>query len=196
MRKTLVVVHRWVGLLAGMLLLSQGLSGAALAFRAELNRILHHDALTVEPLPTARSLQSMLDTVRAAHPQLYVERIEFPRRADEALLFRLETRGSEAPRCVTVDPYRGVVTRDAPLSSWPLEWLFRLHQQLLSGDRGEAVVGITGASLLVLCLVGPFLWWPGRSNPGSRYDHDMKDARLSPIFSSAWPEKNRLATVS
>lgn len=164
MRKTLVAVHRWVGLAAALLLLSQGLSGAALAFRAELNRILHHDALTVAPLPSSRSLQSLLDTVREAHPDLYVERIEFPRREDEALLFRLETRGAGAARCVTVDPYRGVITRDATLSGWPLEWLFRLHQQLLAGERGERVVGITGAALLLLCAIGPFLWWPGRCN--------------------------------
>ena len=161
-RKALVALHRWTGLIAGVLLLSQGLTGSVVAFRDELNHLLHRDALTVAPTPAVQPVQSLLDQVRSAHPGLHVERIEYPRHADEAYLFRLEAAKHEAPRYVAVDPYRGVITRDAALAGWPIEWLYRLHQQLLAGQRGELVVGATGIALLLLCLTAPFVWWPGR----------------------------------
>jgi len=161
-RKALVALHRWTGLIAGVLLLSQGLTGSVVAFRDELNHLLHRDALIVAPMAATQPVQSLLDRVRSAHPELHVERIEYPRHADEAYLFRLEAAKHKAPRYVAVDPYRGVITRDAVLAGWPIEWLYRLHQQLLAGERGELVVGVTGITLLLLCLTAPFIWWPGR----------------------------------
>lgn len=161
-RDALVLLHRWTGLIAGVLLLSQGLTGAVVAFRDELNHVIHRDALTVVPAPLAQPVQSLLDLVRREHPDLRVERIEFPRRSHEAYVFRLETPERKGPRYVAVDPYRGVITRDALLAEWPVEWVYRLHQQMLSGKRGEIVVGMTGIALLILCLTAPFVWWPGR----------------------------------
>lgn len=161
-RDALVFLHRWTGVITGVLLLSQGLTGTIVAFRDELNHAIHRDALTVTPAPLAQPVQSLLDLVRRQHPDLRVERIEYPQRSDRAYVFRLENAERKEPRFVTVDPYRGVITRDAPLAQWPVEWIYRLHQQMLSGERGQIVVGVTGISLLLLCLTAPFVWWPGR----------------------------------
>ncbi|MET0535975.1 MAG: PepSY-associated TM helix domain-containing protein, partial [Steroidobacter sp.] len=160
-RATLVTVHRWIGLGFGILLFVQGLSGAAMAFRDELSRVLHHDAMVIEPLAAYLPVQALLDTVRTAHPDLYVERIEYPPHADESLMFRMETTGSANQRYIAVDPYRGVIMRDAPTGEWPAHWLFQLHRQLLSGHNGERVVGILGIALLFLAVTAPVVWWPG-----------------------------------
>src|SRR5687767_1526382 len=127
-RSALVTCHRWVGLIFGVLLLLQGLTGAAIAFRDELNRTLHHDALVIEPLAAYLPVQGLIEMVRRAHPQLYVERIEYPQHRDESLVFRMETKGGANQRYIAVDPYRGVITRDAPTNQWPAHWLFYLHQ--------------------------------------------------------------------
>lgn len=163
-RSVLVTCHRWVGLVFGVLLFVQGLTGAAIAFRDELNRALHHDALVVEPLEAYLPVQTLIETVRRAHPELYVERIEYPQHRDESLVFRMETQGAANQRYVAVDPYRGVITRDAPTNQWPAHWLFWLHQQLLAGHTGETIIGIMGVALLFLALSAPFVWWPGRRN--------------------------------
>jgi vanillate O-demethylase ferredoxin subunit len=155
-------LHRWIGLGVGALLLVQGLTGAAMVFRDELNHTVHHSALTVVPAgPTVR-VQKLLDDVRALHPTLNVLRIEYPKRADEAFWFRMEAPGGGAIRYVSVDPYRGTITRDAPLIQWPAHWLFELHQELLLGPAGENIVGVEAVALLALAILGPLLWWPGR----------------------------------
>jgi vanillate O-demethylase ferredoxin subunit len=163
-RSALVTCHRWVGLIFAVLLFMQGLTGAAIAFRDELGRVLHHDALVVEPLDAYLPVQTLIETVRRAHPQLYVERIEYPRHRDESLVFRMETQGAANQRYIAVDPYRGTITRDAPTREWPAHWLFWLHQQLLAGHTGETIVGVMGIALLFLAISAPFIWWPGRRN--------------------------------
>lgn len=163
-RSALVKAHRWIGLAFAVLLFVQGLSGAAVAFRDELSRALHRDALVIEPLDAWLPMQALLDTVRRAHPDLYVERVEYPAHRDESLLFRMETTGAAQRRYIAVDPYRGTITRDAPTGQWPAHWLFQLHHQLLAGHNGEIVVGIMGIALLFLAVTAPFVWWPGRRN--------------------------------
>lgn len=163
-RSVLVTCHRRVGLIVGVLLFLQGLTGASIAFRDELSRVVHRDVLVVEPLDAYLPVQTLIETARRAHPELYVERIEYPRHRDEILLFRMETKGAANQHYVAIDPYRGNITRDAPTSQWPEHWLFWLHQQLLAGHTGETIVGVMGLALLFLALTAPFVWWPGRRN--------------------------------
>jgi uncharacterized iron-regulated membrane protein len=161
-RSTLVAFHRWVGLIFGLFLFVQGLTGVAIVFRDDLNRALHHEAMTVAPSGAPLPMQQLLEVVRKAHPEGDVLRIDYPKRPTDAVYFRVENRDHSALRFVSVDPYRGLVTRDGTLSAWPVQWLFELHQELLVGDVGENLVGITGLALLCITLTAPFVWWPGR----------------------------------
>lgn len=173
-RPILVLVHRWIGLLFAALLVVQGVTGAAMSFRAELNRTLHASAMSVIPSGPALPVQELLEHVRAAHPDQTVSRIEFPLATDEAFLFRLDPEADEYRRIVTVDPYRGTITRDATVDRWPVEWLFDLHHTLLLGEAGELMVGFIGAALLFLVVTGPFVWWPGRRRLRQGFSVTMK----------------------
>ena len=42
-----------------------------------------------------------------------------------------------------------------------LDWLVRLHDDLLGGFTGRTVNGAGGALLVVLCVTGAIIWWPG-----------------------------------
>jgi uncharacterized iron-regulated membrane protein len=42
-----------------------------------------------------------------------------------------------------------------------VEWLVDLHTRLLAGDFGRNVNGVGAVSLVVLCLTGAVIWWPG-----------------------------------
>ena len=48
------------------------------------------------------------------------------------------------------------------LSRWlSVEWLVKLHSNLLAGSIGRLINGIGGASLVALSLTGATIWWPG-----------------------------------
>ncbi len=47
-----------------------------------------------------------------------------------------------------------------------------LHFDLLAGRTGRVVNGVGGFCLLLLCLTGLVIWWPGRSNWRSGFTID------------------------
>ncbi len=159
-RATLLKLHRWVGLAFAALLLVQGLSGALLVFREEIEGIIH-PGLVVTPAETRAPMQGLVDTVRESAPHAKLQRIKFaddPTRAATASL-RLE---NDAPWIVAIDPYTGEIVRAGSYGAWPAEWLFHLHDTLLAGKAGEIIVTIEGVALIFLAVFGIIIWWPGR----------------------------------
>jgi uncharacterized iron-regulated membrane protein len=41
-----------------------------------------------------------------------------------------------------------------------MRWIFRLHGELLMGDRGSNLVELAACWTIVLLITGLFLWWP------------------------------------
>src|SRR3546814_18319857 len=103
-------------------------------------------------------MQRLCDTVKAAHPEASIARAEIPQSADQAVLFKLKRRADKAPILTAIDPYRGRIVRDGGLSTWPVEWLFVVHEQLLSGPVGERS---EGRSVGKECVsTGRYRWSP------------------------------------
>ena len=42
-----------------------------------------------------------------------------------------------------------------------VEWLVNVHENLLLGMRGEAIVGVGAICFTLLCVTGAIVWWPG-----------------------------------
>src|SRR5271165_435870 len=72
-RTKLLAVHRWIGLSLCLLLLLQALTGVAMSFRKELNRVIHPQALVVEPASERRSIAEVMAAVNAGNPGWQVE---------------------------------------------------------------------------------------------------------------------------
>jgi uncharacterized iron-regulated membrane protein len=54
-----------------------------------------------------------------------------------------------------------IVYRNVLSKRFSIEWLVKLHSNLLSGSTGRIVNGIGGIGLTLLCLTGAVIWWPG-----------------------------------
>ena len=59
--------------------------------------------------------------------------------------------------------YRTGLERAPSLVS-SVEWLVDLHENLLFGMNGRFVNGIGAVCVIVLCLTGAVIWWPGISH--------------------------------
>lgn len=59
-----------------------------------------------------------------------------------------------------------IVFRNQLIGNPVIEWLVKLHGNLLTGDSGRFVNGIGGACLTLLCLTGAVIWWPGTKHWG------------------------------
>ena len=56
--------------------------------------------------------------------------------------------------------YRNELERKSSLTS-AVEWVVNLHQNLLFGDSGRMVNGMAAICVILLCLTGTVIWWPG-----------------------------------
>jgi uncharacterized iron-regulated membrane protein len=168
LKQSMLRYHRWLGLIVGLFLLMQGLSGSLLVFRDKLEPAVHPELVLTETKQRA-SPEQLLDTVNSRFPDFAIARVEFPKRGDHAVIFKLNGRGIDAKRLVAVDPYRNEIVREGGIARWPFEWMLLWHEQLISGGAGETAIGIIGLALLFMVVSGLITWWPrGRLRLGFR----------------------------
>jgi uncharacterized iron-regulated membrane protein len=77
------------------------------------------------------------------------------------MMDRIGAPPSSNYRMVVFDPGNGHVFADRMRFDGALGWLANLHYNLLMGRRGLLISGWMALGLLVLCLSGMLLWWPG-----------------------------------
>src|SRR5579862_7141950 len=56
--------------------------------------------------------------------------------------------------------YRNELERKSSLTS-AVEWIVDLHENLLFGENGRMVNGMGAICVILLCLTGAVIWWPG-----------------------------------
>jgi uncharacterized iron-regulated membrane protein len=168
LKQSMLRYHRWLALIVGVFLLMQGLSGSLLVFRDKLEPVVHPQLAVTETKQRA-SPQQLLDTVNSRFPHFAISRVEFPKRGDHAVIFKLDSRTIDAKQLVAVDPYRNQIVREGGIAGWPFEWMLLWHEQLMSGGAGETAIGIIGLALLFVVVSGLITWWPrGRLRLGFR----------------------------
>ena len=150
MRRALHSLHRWAGVLLGVMIAALGVSGSVLVYRADIERWQTRAWRSIEPDGPVRSLDAAVELALARYPGRELAKIVLPAHAGETDL-----------HVAFVDPYRGVVigTRAAAQG-----WLYRLqdfHYALFAEQPGLRVNGAFAGVLLVLALSGTVLWWPG-----------------------------------
>jgi uncharacterized iron-regulated membrane protein len=54
-----------------------------------------------------------------------------------------------------------IVYRNELSRRFSVEWLVKLHENLLSGSTGRVLNGLGAIFVTTLCLTGAVIWWPG-----------------------------------
>ena len=135
------LLHRWPGILAALLLLVLGLSGAALSVFPAAERLSAPQAA-----PTL-SVAGLAERTQAAYPA--VEQI---RRAPSGRITAYWFEGG-APRAAVIDPATGLAIANGDANQTE-RWLTNLHRSLFLGDGGRIAVAAGAAAMLVLSLSG------------------------------------------
>jgi uncharacterized iron-regulated membrane protein len=169
-RKIVYYVHLSLGLGAGYLIALIGLTGSAIVFGPEIDRRLNPHLLTIVPRGKPISPQAVLTAVRKAYPDEAPLLIHVPESLDETYEVRMNTKPGQEfyhQLLVYVHPYSGDILGARTRIGHLIGFLERLHIHLLIGQRmvgraGWYLVGTSGLLLVLLCLTGPLLWWPGR----------------------------------
>lgn len=162
MRKLFVKLHKYCGLVLGLLLSITALSGSLLVFDRELDELLTPQAVDFEPTSRLASFDLALDNAtqevgNGSDPT----RLMLGRHDGAPHIVRFPTPPGEAgPIEALIDPGTAEVLTVRQWGRTPVSWIYHLHLAFLVGDTGELVVGLMGFLMLFFCLTGLYLWWP------------------------------------
>ena len=148
-------LHRWPGLLAALLVLVLGLSGAALSVFPAAERLSSPQAAAT--LSTA----DLAERAQAAYPQ--VEQI---RREPSGKIIAYWFEGG-TPQAAVIDPATGRGIASADPNQFE-RWLTNLHRSLFLGDGGRMATAAGAAAMLVLLRVMQIRWTRTWAEKGGR----------------------------
>ena len=161
-RRAVFQIHLWTGIAVGLYIVVISLSGSAVVFRRELMRVLvNRPAVSAHDATTHRLTEGELsDAAKRAFPDYTVTKVWLGRNSERPVDIWM-TRGRSDQKHL-FDPYTGAdLGETIPPGVRTLDWFVSLHDDLLSGFTGRTINGIGAIVLVVLCISGAVIWWPG-----------------------------------
>jgi uncharacterized iron-regulated membrane protein len=159
-RRAVFQVHLWLGLSVGLYLLMICVTGSVLVYRNELYAAFSPSPIVVRATGAPLSTDQIQAAARNAYPGHEVSSVEPGDTTNHAILVTFR-RGDRVVRRL-FHPYTGADLGDPlPIGFRLTQWLLDLHDNLLAGETGRRVNGIGALCLLLLCVTGAVIWWPG-----------------------------------
>lgn len=168
-RRTVVNIHLYIALAAGLFLILIGLTGSMVVFREEIEKLMYQEFLETTVRGERVPVQTAVNAVKRAYPKDKMAFIRMPRTPQETYLFKMN---SAHDLFVYADSYSGEVLGAHRQEDTFLGWVALVHTELLIGERGKTILGIGALLLICMSITGFFLWWPpnGKVSRGLKID--------------------------
>ncbi|WP_374596643.1 PepSY-associated TM helix domain-containing protein [Sphingosinicella sp.] len=158
-RSGLLGLHRWLSLSAMLFWVLQAASGVLIVFHWELE-----DALIRAPhRPTdPAAIEARLRELAPPGSGLVIESVWTSGGASDRYDVYVETPDGEAERTIRIDGAGNVLRTLTPAESGMFDTIVGFHHDLLAGETGSWIVGLSGLLLAGNIGIALFLAWPGR----------------------------------
>lgn len=192
-------LHRWIGLLSGLVVFIVSITGAIYVFEKELFALFHPSYVTVTAHKGEKTLSLSILKANAQrvtdHP---ITLIRVPATDDQRQVYLFEALKRRPKNDIVgvfinkeirywdrifVDPYSGKVLGKIDVET-NFFWIVRqIHQFLyLRRDVGSTIVGTSVLLFIITLFSGIFLWWPKNRKVAVK--------RLKINFSAKWKRLN------
>ncbi|MEU9808511.1 PepSY-associated TM helix domain-containing protein [Mycobacterium sp. NPDC050853] len=177
-RRALVLSHRWVGLICGLLVVIVSTSGALLVYQPELVRILHPEMFHTTPTAEPAGFAQAIAEVQSRFPEIQIASASLK---DGVYLL---SASSGTHDTFFVDAGTGLFNGRVDLGAGMLGFLVNMHDcgftcddysgylpfldqptplahlSVFSGlSWGSALLAFAALILLLLVMPAPFIWW-------------------------------------
>jgi uncharacterized iron-regulated membrane protein len=187
-RKTWLNVHLVLALGVGFIFAILGFTGSICVYREELDTLLNPQLVVEGVQGDYQSLDQIMTSVRAAHPDRHGEwTLELPRSANGMMTAWFDKPRETfferyAPLMVSVNPYTAEVVASRFWGQTLTTWLLDLHTQLQFDQAGWNIVGYCGLLLMLSICTGLYLWWPGVQNIRSAFKVRFRPGLMRMLF--------------
>jgi uncharacterized iron-regulated membrane protein len=173
LRKLFFWLHKWLGLITGLVVLIVSITGCINVFSDELKEYFYHKRYYVEAKGNRNFLnfsELRNQAQKALGPDVKITRSEIYPAKGHTWIFRASLTDKKAIGHwnyykyyyrVYVNPYNGKVVYVEDTRNEFFQLVLNLHMNLLLGDSvGGMVTGISALCFFVLLLSGLILWFP------------------------------------
>jgi len=162
-RRALFQVHLWCGVGLSLYILVICISGSAVVFRRELDRVLCPTTLTVPLGARPLTASELVSRAHSAYPRFEAQQIEVRAAKSPNAPAEIVLSGGGARLDRLFDPYTGTDLADAVACEPRVVTAFTtFHDDLSSGRTGRLINGLGALCVTLLCLSGAIVWWPGK----------------------------------
>jgi len=165
LRKTILWLHRYLGLASLLFLLLASLTGSLLVFKEPLDAALNRDLFVVAQQGPVIAAAALADQVQKHHPEFSVTMAPMQLKPGEAAAMSVSGKPDLGYSQIFVDPHNGMIigTRDVK-PGWGrrhlVEGIFTFHYTLLAGTFGRWLMGIIAILWLIGNIAGFYLTLP------------------------------------
>lgn len=165
-RKAVTITHRWTGLTIGLFAVVMAVTGAGLALRPMLDRVLYRGIEVAPACAAPWPLDDLVAVARAAHPQGQIAYTRIDPGSGGSTMVRFADNDS-----VYVDPCSGVVLGQQNRYAGLFGRIEQLHRLAYWKNAlpNKLIKGGTAISLALASIVGGLvIWWPRRASAWKR----------------------------
>ena len=150
--------HFYAGLFCIPFVIWLATTGSIYLFKPQIERWLDRPYDTLNITGTRATAEAEVKAALAAVPNSSLHYYELPPTGRSAARV-IVGRDAEEFR-VYVHPQSLQVLKIINEDQRPMKVIFRLHGELLMGDRGSMIVELAASWAIVMILTGLYLWWP------------------------------------
>lgn len=156
--------HFYAGLFSIPFVIILSITGGIYLFKPQIEAYSERPFDNLKIAGTAKPAAEQIQAALAAVPNSALKEYEIPRTKTSAARVIVRTKEGAAIRAY-VHPSTLEVLHTFPDSDRFSRIIFRIHGELLMGDRGSMIVELAASWTIVMILTGLYLWWP-RNSPG------------------------------
>lgn len=175
-KEVVLFLHRWLGLITGLVVLILSITGCLFVFQQEITGWLRDDIMYVDApgqqtLPMEQLQQKAADALGVKHLRYGLTSYKNPKRTWSAFAYRART-GSwtylgniKKYKTVYINPYNGKVAGIVNEKHDFFQIIKAIHwSMLLATPIGQPIVVWSTIIFIVLLITGMVLWWPRKWN--------------------------------
>jgi uncharacterized iron-regulated membrane protein len=167
LRSLLLAAHLYIGISVSLVFVLAGLTGSALVFYVEIDRLLNPElVIKHSQFAQPKTYQEVYEVLRKEFPDRQKSwRFELPVSPDKPVMARYYKPIEKehllfAPLVVAVDPFSLKVINARFWGEYFVTWIYDLHYTLLMDASGRLLMAVLGVLFLATIIIGLYLWWP------------------------------------
>ncbi|WP_020533225.1 PepSY-associated TM helix domain-containing protein [Flexithrix dorotheae] len=184
LKKLILNLHLWIGLITGIVLFIEGVTGAIYVFAIEISEKIYEDRYTITnipknatPLPLSQLKETAIGALKEDAPILRIYQPNDPK-ATVSFVFQKTKHDAltyagymEVCKTVFVNPYTAEIVKIENTKWEFFNVIMWMHMTLLLGyEWGSQIVAWSVVGFLILLISGLVLWWPkNKKSRGMRF---------------------------